>query len=1235
VLRTVRKGRNQGHHFWGCSRFPSCRGTRDYTGPVAGAARENGEVPLDDPSGVTRPSGRRVAWHDAAVKRSGWRARYTSAGASLRSIALDDALSTRLSACWIALENVDSYRPADADTRRVIGMVRKLLQRGTNPPLHPDSERLLLENLGYGPSIFSSLLPGDIAPALKRPPRIDVDGARLGPHPKVVELDGDLPFDSPYEQQFAEWVRSSIGADAARWLLPQASFDLLLSAAGVEGSGDRRVDFLATPPWREPFVIEIDGGQHTAQALPDAERDRLLSKAGLTVLRIPASEVRVGRGPQLDMATRELRPPTAGPQTFEPLVWTPVQVHRLVLALLDALQAGLLAGKRWAVAVHDPVGGAIDLVGPYLELLAAIDALWGGSELSPDLAVFVCGDNTIAYARQAGGQFQRVEIDDPPPLDATIHLDTDRTPLEPLPDSDGAAPQIVVRSCNLPVLISDPAPEGHTRIAVRTSGDTTRRALRTVLRAVFAKDDFRPGQYEALTEVLEGRDCTVLLPTGAGKSLIYQLAGLCLPGRTLVIDPIVALIEDQAEGLASHGIDRVAGLTADRVAAGEGSTLLHQVASADALFILVAPERLQMQEFRNAVQSLAVATPINVAVVDEAHCVSEWGHQFRTSYLTLGRALREVCADSAGTPPPLLALTGTASRAVLHDVMFQLGIEQRTENSIVRPRTFDRPELSYRVLVTDPSRAEATLAGALRSLPGEFGEPASTFFQPSGPNTYSGLVFCTVVNGPRGITNTAAVINGVVNRHPLMFSGGAPTGLDRRTWGRHKRINAKRFKNNDEPVLVATNAFGMGIDKPNIRWVVHYGFPKSIEGYYQEVGRAGRDGEPAACVLVLTEFDGERSRSLLDASLSIDELRLRHSEASQGWHDRDDVTTALFFHVSSFPGVDDEVDQLVAMGRILEPEARPRIVEVPFEGDISGQEAQERALHRLIILGVVRDYLVEWGSKKFVIRTNGTTPDDVERHLGDFIERSQPGRLETIAASLDSPYPKIESAIEDCGRALITFVYDTIERSRRRSLREMYLVAATSTSDDEIRQRVLDHLTEGDIAPRLERLVDERTFSFSPWMDEIAKIASPTDAHEWRGTTARLLGSYPDHPGLLAGRALAEAFDPDGDITELESSLHAAITAARYRYGVPDADVLGFLDWVARRFEDSRPAVVTALVAIARWEGLQSDDLSRYTDRPLHEQHDPGLAVLGLTDQLRRTRDYLDEVVHQLWEVSP
>ena len=418
----------------------------------------------------------------------------------------------------------------------------------------------------------------------------------------------------------------------------------------------------------------------------------------------------------------------------------------------------------------------------------------------------------------------------------------------------------MVRSTGVPVLMRDEFQVEYDReesfAAADIDVEARRAALETVLRAVFAKERLLEGQFEAISSVLAGRDCAVLLPTGAGKSMIYQLAGLCLPGRTLVVDPLVALIEDQADGLRAHGVDRVLGISANSLARD----------ARGAYFVFVTPERFQRQTFRNDLIAGADVEPVNLAVVDEAHCVSEWGHDFRPAYLNFGKTLRTTCKGRLGVPP-LLALTGTASRAVLTDVLFQLGIVDDHENAIVRPASFDRAELSYDVLRCSADDSDATLRRVLAAMPGRFSAVAATFFEPTGDeDTYSGIVFVPTVNGWHGLNDTMRVVTASARAAvPFAGAGTPPKGTDSSEWERRRRESTVAFKQNRAPVIVTTKAFGMGIDKPNIRWTVHYGLPGSIESFYQEVGRSGRDRRQARNVLILSESDRERSRRLLGA----------------------------------------------------------------------------------------------------------------------------------------------------------------------------------------------------------------------------------------------------------------------------------------------------------------------------------------------------------------------------------
>jgi ATP-dependent DNA helicase RecQ len=382
----------------------------------------------------------------------------------------------------------------------------------------------------------------------------------------------------------------------------------------------------------------------------------------------------------------------------------------------------------------------------------------------------------------------------------------------------------------------------------------------------------------------------------------------------------------------------------------------------------------------------------------------------------------------------------------------------------------------------------------------------------------------------------------------------------------------------------------MGIDKPNIRWIVHWGVPQSIEAYYQQVGRAGRDRGEAHCTVVLTEFDEVRNRQLLAEDVGLEEVRERCSDRNIKRSERDDVTTQLYFQFRSFPGVDDEVAALAAVTALVEPAERAKHVSIPWRTN-DEQDQRERAIYRLSMLGVVGDYTVDWGSRAFTLDVKGTTPDAVRDAFLRYVERTQPGRVDAMRAIVASQSErKLEDVVVATGRSFVEFIYDTIERSRRRSMREMYLAVKESTSDEELRARVLDFLSEGDVAPAMERLVDRPRYHFAEWAELLDGVRAEQDAGELRGAAGRLLASAPDHPGLLYARAIAEVTVRDGSFREFDSNVRAAFESARDRYGASVGDIEAMARDVLRRASSRGSAFLTAAVAIVEDHGLDGDD---------------------------------------------
>lgn len=682
---------------------------------------------------------------------------------------------------------------------------------------------------------------------------------------------------------------------------------------------DFSVQFPETKDFKNGIVIEIDGSQHQAeqQKSLDEKRDSLIQKTGWSeTVRINTNETYSIPFEKSEKIKGFFRHPYYEQikENYSEPIWdyedglegmqvalSPFGIARIQKTIIYLASQGVLNfnDKEWQFGFIERDVPCADLaVQDLIQLFLNIFELESKSRKLPNIEYHIFTTDEFSDC-QLNDRVKTDSYSNPATnykfdllFDVSVLQRTGLTKIDKTFSEKIEAKNIItIRSSfsqKEPRLIKFAKP-----IAYKVEEKEQPKALVYFLQNIFRKEKFREGQVNILRRSLKQENVIALLPTGAGKSLTYQLSTLLQPGIVLIVDPLKSLMKDQNDNLESAGLDSTVFINSSIKSPVEREDKSEKMVNGYYQFVFISPERLQIPEFRDYLRQMT-DTSFTYCVVDEAHCVSEWGHDFRTSYLRLGQNAREYCKTLSGNIP-ILGLTGTASFDVLADVQRELEIND--ESAIVAPAKYERKELNFEIIdVGEPEIPEGldddrkikglvadhkqiALHKYLTELPPkEWGngfefESIEEFLSPELEYINSGLIFCPHVGWKFGVKN---IHSEIVSQFEDL---GTTTGMYAGSLGDDDSIDLEevqnQFKRNSLNLLVATKAFGMGIDKPNIRFTVHFNMPQSIESFYQEAGRAGRDKEKAFCSILYSpttideQINGENVPVSVDKSLML------------------------------------------------------------------------------------------------------------------------------------------------------------------------------------------------------------------------------------------------------------------------------------------------------------------------------------------------------------------------------
>lgn len=950
----------------------------------------------------------------------------------------------------------------------------------------------------------------------------------------------------------------------------------------VDQFQNRQVDFFIP---QVGLIIEIDGAQHQRSMKADAIRDSFAETLGLKTVRFATQEVASENNDflqkmamvcthieKIDNLERQgiLSPPNGitlrdyrkvfeeGVDCADPRVRLTAAI-RFQLLLLELLERGALRldePKKLLLVNRDGIDFAFDALEDINELMANLLRLLGVQEGSFDLEIEELdelpnsrsGSNLILDVSILERYDDTFQVNPDVIYSRTHYFDFYRY----FPDRDALS----IESCTLAdydfFQMSCTAPIAYNLDLSPNSSQ--RESLRYFLSNLFLpfldEVDFREGQVGIIGSALSRHGTIGLLPTGSGKSICYQLSAVLQPAISFVVCPIKSLMYDQKADLDGIGFTRSNYITGD-LQADEKSQIQKDFGRGKYFFVFISPERFQTEGFRKEMSAIGYDLAFAYAVIDEAHCLSEWGHDFRTSYLNLANTIEKFAPSSS-----YIGLTATASVNVLKDIQTEFEIP----NEYVRtPLDFTREELAFHV-IDDNGRKGDSVVKLVSEMDSKWN---------SGEDGISkaGIIFTPTVNGSNGCHSLASRLSSSLGMDVRFFSGSAPKigGWGGGSFDVYKRKVQEDFKLNKYRLLTATKAFGMGVNKGNLAYTVHFGIPSSMEALYQEAGRAGRDKKlfkrvPADCYVLLTK---ESNTSLLDkiwdSSTSVADLKMYVKSLSRN----SDVSTNLFLMTGGLDTINDEFKLISSIYQYLQINDGKQTITLTARQFETTKSKLEKAIYRLSQLGIVLDWVIEdFFNGTLQIEFQSLSEKQLEENIERTVRKYEPSFLLGDVFANENQYYKIicdrfhKGSIDKTRfifLVLLLWSYDHFVYNRRQSLKTVYEqcsdLAAGTIGEKEFKDRLEGYFKFNESSQMLLHLA-ENSADTSLWLSVFFQVSKERNTSEIISKAAlltlkeqlsRFLESYKNNACLnyLSGvvRLTADQFDDADGERRMSSSL--------------------------------------------------------------------------------------------------